>query len=268
MTANVQQHAPRVRDRKSAPKAPRVNLGSTSMERAARVAAVGIVPVRVPAIPPSNPDADILNGYAEAMTLRAAGYAAGTEPDDEQAQAESRVWCGRPATVAGVVARMALKVTEADDNRWVDELLSNSGVGAVIARKLCLNDDGRHLAQDIESLIRIDWEQAVAAYEAEELALSNILAIKDAIENQRASIPEAVYARLIDAVELAEERHFKAEAGLARLMGTMAPDGPALQAKVRIAGDEAQFEVVGTVDYINRDFMYVMGRYADAPVES
>lgn len=258
------QRAPQVRDRKSAPKAPRVNLGPTSMERAACAAATGIMPVRVPAIPPTNPDADILNGYAKVTTLRAAGYVAGTEPDEEQASAESRVWCGRPATVAGVVARMALKVTEADDNRWVDELLSSSGLGAVIARKLDLNDDGRHLAQDIESLIRIDWEQAMAAYEAEELALSNILAIKDAIQSERTSIGDAVYDRLIDAVEYAEDRHFKAGAAMARLMAAMTPDGPALRAKVRIAGDEMQFEVPGTVDYINRDFIHVMGRYAAA----
>lgn len=263
------QRAPLVRDRKSAPKAPRVNLGPTSMERAARVAAAGITPVRVPAIPPSNPDADILNGYAEAMTLRAAGYAVGTEPDEDQALAEKRVWCGRPATVAGVVARMALMVTEADNNRWVDELLSNSGLGAVIARKIDLNDDGRHLAQDIESLIRIDWEQALAAYRAEEYALLVLNELIEAIE-QEASTDRACagLGRIESAGENAWQRLREEKPALGRLVRTLAPDGEAFRLKMRIMIDEdASHTTSGTEAYLDRDFMHVMGRYAAAPVE-
>lgn len=258
------QRAPRVRDRKSAPKAPRINLGPTSMERAARVAAAGIVPVRVPTIPPSDPDADILNGYADAMSLRAAGYAEATDPSEEQAAAESRVWCGTPTTIAGVIARMALQVPEHDNRRWLDVLLCNSGIGALVGRKLDLNDEARHVAEDIGALIRIDWEQALAAYDAEEGALSNLLTLEAAIEAERDGIDKAVYDRLSAAMERAEEQHHRTASATARLIRTLTPDGRAFQEKMRIAGEESQFDWVGTVDYFDRDFTHVMGRCAAA----
>lgn len=258
------QRAPQVRDRKSAPKAPRVNLGPTSMERAARVAAAGIVPVRVPNIPPSDPDAEILNGYAVTMALRTEGYAAGTEPTEDEAKAQEPVWCTAPSTIGGVVARLALLTPDLDNNRWLDEVLSSAGIGALVCRALELNDNARHVAQVIGHLIKIDWEQALAAYYAEERALSNLLALVNAIEAEQEHIDKACYARLSAAADRAEDQHHRNASATARLIRTLTPDGQAFQDKMRIAGEETQFDWVGTVGYFDRDFMHVMGRCAAA----
>lgn len=259
------QRAPQVRDRKSAPKAPRVNLGPTSMERAARTAAAGITPVRVPTIPPSDPDADILNGFADAMSLRAAGYAADTEPTDDEAKAQEPVWCATPSTIGGVVARLALMTPDLDNSRWLDELLSNAGIGALVDRNLELNDDARHVAQVIGHLIKIDWEQALAAYDAEEGALSNLLTLSAAIEAERDAIGEEIYDRLSAAIQRAQDRHHKAALATPRLIRTLAADGEAFRLKMQIAaGEDAVHHIPGTAEYLDRDFTHVMGRYAAA----
>lgn len=263
------QRAPQVRDRKSAPKAPRVNLGPTSMERAARVAAAGIVPVRVPTIPPSDPDAEILNGFAETMSLRAAGYAAATEPTDDEARAQEPVWCTMPSTIGGVVARLALMTPDLDNNRWLDEVLSSAGIGALLGRNLELNDDARHVAQTIGHLIRIDWEQALAAYEAEEHALHTLNSLLEAIEREDENTVGADGLHRLQSAGDAAYTALRADSpALARLIRTLAPDGEAFRLKMQITVDEdAAHHILGTAEYLDRDFMHVMGRYAAAQAE-
>lgn len=265
MAAEAYQRAPQVRERTTAPKAPRINLGAGSMERAATIAAAGIASVHIPSIPPTDPDVDIMDGYAKAMALRAAGYANGTEVSDEEAEAQEPVWCSIPSTIGGVIARLALLMPDLDSNRWVDKILSVKGIGALIARHLDLNDDARHVAQTIDHLIRIDWEQALAAYEAQELALTDILKVKGAIEEMESRIADAeAYQRLYQSVDTAEDNHFAREIALKRLIRTLTPDGQAFRMKMRIVHDELQSDVPGTMDYLDRDFVHVMGRYAAA----
>lgn len=271
MTAEAQR-APRVRDRTVTPKAPRIPLGATSMQRAAHAVRGGARAVHVPSVPPINPDAEIHDALATVLARRAAGYAEDDvsenpperDHDDAMIAAESTVWLRDAETAGGAAARLALLVPDLDNDRWVDRCLCEAGPLTLIGRKIELNDDARHVAAVMEMLICIEWRQALASYEASEHLLNEISVLRDAVMAESENFADPTVLDRLDAeVDRMQSAVAYPEAARDRLLCTLAPTPEAYRRKLEIA--LVEMVMPEALPWLDRDLAHLFGRLNSSP---
>ena len=132
--------------------------------------------LQIPAFDPDSPDAMILDAYEQMRRLKAESYRRdrlNDWPDDTAADAagnhildiEKRVTSNWAATPAGVVSRLLVLIPELDNERWIDEALTEHGLLSLTWD--CQRIDGH--AQQVRfaalELISIEWQRAHDDYE-------------------------------------------------------------------------------------------------------
>jgi hypothetical protein len=221
---------------------------------------------------PDSPDAAILAAWEMIRANRAMVYSHDGEEwsdereaitsayDDEQYANEALIEKSQPRTPSGVALKLKLQIT-GDCERWIDSTLCTNGVAALHARRSEMEGNGAMVLDCIVDLIRIEWQQALAAYdeiEAQLTAFNDLYALVE--ENEHGAVgPDDLATRIGTAAEAFQHRICSASAAaMRRLVRTLTPDRDALMRKLGLllgegCGDDAPL-------WLARDISYLTGQ--------
>jgi hypothetical protein len=243
-------------------------------------------PFAIAAIPPYDPesaDVDILSAFEEVRrnkvwTYQFDDYHTSLHPsvgdfaasDEAQLQREEFIHGNFATTIPGVVAQLLFMLTQCEQDRWVDRGLAEHGFKALLPHRKALAWTAKMALDAVDSLVHLEWEANLSAYERNEAVLGQILEIEDIVAKEAARQRDTggvnqFVADLKAATEnLIKEnaKHGGGDDPALRLMKTLAPDQEAYIRKLQIVvaedlGAEAAL-------WMARDVQHLIGKI-DAP---
>lgn len=222
----------------------------------------------IPAFDPDSPDFEILAAFERIRAARAYTYGfdealMSTENDAEivgeieaaieaadkiMVEDEEQVHGKVANTLPGVAARLMLLIPDIDASRWIDR---------------GLNGEAQQLVCAVRDLIRIEWGQALAAYERSVQDFSLALSLKGLVDAEQFRLRDegqgaSSFWERVNTLGEHMEAHFTNDAYVRRLILTLPPDIDAYRRKAQVVIAEGYQEEAAV--WLVRDANYLAGR--------
>ncbi|WP_242183126.1 hypothetical protein [Sphingomonas sp. CARO-RG-8B-R24-01] len=232
----------------------------------------------IPAYDPESPDLAILAAFEEVRrnkvwTYQFDDYHQSLHPtveefaerDEMQLRREEFIHGNFATTVPGVVAQLLFMLTQADQDRWVDRDLAESGFRALLPHSKALDWSAQMTLNAVDSLVHLEWDRNLESYERNETVLGRALEIEDLIDKEAArQRPTGGVSQFVADLETAIERliaanakHSDGEDPAVKLMKTLAPDQAAYLRKLEIIVAEDLGGVAAL--WMARDVQHLIG---------
>jgi hypothetical protein len=172
-------------------------------------------------------------------------------------EAEKRIEEATPTTIAGIVAQLGIAATVITECGSLEQAIIYRGWLAAYAERDEHEGSAKMLIGPINALLRIDWEQKLAAYDLSQAHLHAILGTKVEVGSKAVRIGD-VSGEVDDLIA-----RFSGAEEISALARTLVPDLAAFDRKAQIVGAEGyQAEAW---PWMLRDVRFLMGNLAANP---
>lgn len=228
--------------------------------------------ITTPAFDPDSADATLLAAYEKVRAARAHCYQFDGQPydavrDEELSAIElashadmAVVEGGSASTIEGVRTRLQLLLPSLSETRWVDRNISEHGLLGLYRDRESVDGHTQQVLDAADELLRIEWAQALAAYEKASKNYNLSLLLKEAVEEEdirQGGLGRSEHLRDLRKLVASFEEAFCDEEQVRRLIRTLAPSHEALSAKLRIAREECLSDYA--TPWIARDVQFLAG---------